>query len=237
MAGAWCFENILSDFCHLFFPDYCLACQERPLVYGEELMCTHCTYALPQTNCHTTLDNLVARKLYAHLPISYACSLYKLYKGGGVERLLYALKYGNKPQVGSFLGRKYGTILSKMPWTREFDLIVPVPLHSTRIQQRGYNQSSLFAQGLSEALGIPWEDTCLQRIKKTTTQTKKSRSERLQNVANAFCTTIPQAVSDRHILLVDDVITTGATLSACGAALMAAGAKGISIATVAVAES
>ncbi|MEL6539728.1 MAG: phosphoribosyltransferase family protein [Bacteroidota bacterium] len=228
---------MLKDLLNLFFPNYCLACQQTPLVQGEELICTPCAYELPQTDCYATLDNLIAQKLYGHLPVSYACSLYKLRKGSGVERLLYALKYGNKPQVGSFLGKKHGTVLAQMPWCQKFDLIVPIPLHSTRIRQRGYNQSSLFAQGLSEVLGVPWEDTYLRRIKKTTTQTKKSRFERLQNVADAFCITVPQAISDRHILLVDDVITTGATLSSCGKVLMTANAKSLSVATIAVAES
>ena len=229
--------TVFRDFLQLFFPRYCLACQQQVLTPSEVLLCTSCAYTLPQANVHNAQDRDIMHKLYSQLPISHACAMYRLRKGGGVQRLVYALKYGNKPQVGLFLGKKYGTVLRSVPWHQDWDLIVPVPLHSARLRQRGYNQSSLFAQGLSTVLEVPWSDDCLRRTRNTKTQTKKSRLERLCNVEGAFCVTNPERVAGQHVLLVDDVVTTGATLSACAATLVAHGVRAVSIAALAVADS
>ncbi len=153
-----------------------------------------------------------------------------------MQLLLQLLKYKHKPVIGKVLGRRYGALLKETHLSNTFDLIVPVPLHSSRLWQRGYNQSDFFAQGLSEALNIPWSNQYLKRTKRTGTQTKKSRLERLKSMEDAFCVTNTTEIRCQHILLVDDVITTGATLEACGMALLVAGIQELSVATIAVTE-
>ncbi len=226
---------MIMDFINLFFSNNCLTCHKL-LVKGEGWICTVCFYDLPQTTCHQEPDNIVAQKLYGRIPISYAGALYWFRKGNKVQKLLHALKYEKKKAVGEILGSKYGAVLKETSLSRTIDLIIPVPLHITKLRQRGYNQSDYFARGLADSLVIPWNNECLRRIKKTPTQTKKDKLERLKNVENSFCVTDPKAVYGKHILLVDDIITTGATLEACGLVLLAAGVKAVSIATIAVAE-
>lgn len=226
---------MLRDFFNLFFPNFCLTCPKL-LVKGETLLCTGCLYDLPQTNYHREPDNIVAQKLAGRLPVRYAMALYKFRKSGKVQHLLHHLKYKHKPIIGKVLGRRYGVLLKKAHLSNAFDLIVPVPLHSSRLRQRGYNQSDLVAQGLAEVLHIPWSNQHLKCVKKTITQTKKGKLERLKGVEDAFYATNITDIRHKHLLLVDDVITTGATLEACGRALLVAGIKELSVATIAVAE-
>jgi ComF family protein len=226
---------MLGDLLNLFFPSYCLTCP-KPLVKGETLICTNCLHDLPQTAYHQEPDNIVAQKLYGRLPVRYAMALYKFRKSSKVQKLLHHLKYKHKPIIGKVLGRSYGIILKEAHWSKTIDLIVPVPLHSSRLRQRGYNQSDFFAQGLAEVLNIPWSNQYLKRGKKTATQIKKSKSERFKDMEDAFYATNTTDICNKHLLLVDDIITTGATLEACGLVLLAAGIKELSVATIAVAE-
>ena len=182
------------------------------------------------------MDNPVAQKFYGRIPTRYAMAFCKFRKGNIVQKLVYQLKYGNKPAIGETLGRYYGFILSKRSWDSDFDYIVPIPLHPRKLQQRGYNQSDYFAKGLATSLGIPWHNQYVSRVKETDTQTQKGRTERLQNLANAFYITDQKVVGGKHILLVDDVVTTGTTLEACGLSFLEAGTKEISIATIGVVE-
>ncbi len=229
---------MFRDFIHLFLPDCCLTCQAT-LVRGERLICTSCFYALPQTIDHDDPNNAVAQKLLGRLPIEHAMALYKFRKEGKIQQLIHHLKYKNKPAVGVALGRRYGMLLQEeRGLANSFDLIVPVPLHSSRLRQRGYNQSDFFAQGLSETLHVPWSNQYLHRGKSTITQTKKGRVGRFRNIEGSFYVAAEnrKEVQGKHLLLVDDIITTGATLVACGTTLLAAGATKISVATIATAD-
>lgn len=226
---------ILSDFLELFHPKSCLTCFVS-LAKGEDWICTACCYDLPQATCHQALDDIVAQKFYGRVPIQYALALYKFRKKGRVQMLLHHLKYKHKPAIAGWLGRRYGSILKEVCVGESFDLIVPVPLHSSKLQKRGYNQSDYFAQGLAEMLNIPWNNQCLSRVRATSTQTEKNQLERFENVEGAFHVTASEVIDDKRILLVDDVITTGATLEACSTALLAAGSREISVAAIAVAE-
>ncbi len=223
------------DFFNLFFPNYCLTCQ-KPLVKGETLICTDCLYELPQTTHHQEPDNVVVQRLAGRLPVGHAMALYKFRKSDKVQHLLHHLKYRHKPVIGKVLGRRYGTLLKESHLSNTFDLVVPVPLHSSKLRKRGYNQSDFFAQGLAEVLHIPWSKQHLKRTKKTVTQTRKSKLDRLKSVEDAFYVTNVETLHNQHILLVDDIITTGATLEACGLVLLASGIKELSVATIAVAE-
>ena len=227
---------LLANFAALFFPRPCLACRE-PLVSGENHLCTGCRAELPYTDYHLLppADNPLARRFWGRLPVCHTLSYLRFVRHGRVQQLLHQLKYQGQSQVGRALGQLYGAELTAAGLA-EFDLIVPVPLHRRKLARRGYNQAEAFATGLAAALPCPSAPHALRRTEHTASQTRKGRAERWQNVATVFEVAEPTAVVGRHILLVDDVLTTGATLEACGAALLAAGARRISIATIAAAE-
>jgi ComF family protein len=226
MASIW------SDFISLFFPNYCLGCTDS-LVRGEEIICTRCLLQLPTTKYHEWPDNPIKNRLQGRIPLKYALALLKFRKTGITQHLLHQLKYNNHPEIGIRLGKFYGKELLTWGYQSEFDLIVPVPLHVSRKRRRGYNQSAMFAQGLSEELNIPCCENCVIRKIPTTTQTRKTRIERWENVKDVFMVTEPGLISNRRVLLVDDVITTGATLEACANQLLQQGCSEISIACLA----
>lgn len=227
--------DILRDFVALFFPRCCTGCQGA-LVRGEELICTNCMLELPRSYYHLEKENPFYNKFRGRLPVSQVITLFKFVKGSRVQHLLHALKYKNQPELGVALGRMYGNDLAKAGFTGKFDLIISVPLHSSRRRKRGYNQSEEFGKGLSEALGVPCRDNLMERVVSTNTQTRKLRLSRWQNVSNVFRVTQPVEIDNRKILLVDDVVTTGATLEACGQALVDAGCRELSIACIAATQ-
>ncbi|MGY2130749.1 ComF family protein [Hymenobacter sp. HD11105] len=230
-------RTTLADFVSLIFPQVCLACTES-LARGEDHICTGCRAQLPYTDYHklSPNDNPLARKFWGKLPVRHSLSYLRFLRRGRVQHLLHQLKYQGQQDVGRVLGRWYGAELSDFGLASEFDLIVPVPLHPRKLAKRGYNQSDSFAEGLSLSLNVPWNATALRRNEHTASQTRKNRTERWQNVAEVFEVAAPESVLGKRILVVDDVLTTGATLEACAAALLAAGCSQVSIATIACAE-
>lgn len=222
----------LVDLLDLLFPAYCLHCR-TVLNRGEQLLCTTCWNALPQTDYHQVRDNAMLQMLYGRVPISYAMAFCKYRSGGIVQKLIHALKYGNQPEIGLILGRYYGQVLCNLNYP--FQVIIPVPLHTDKLKQRGYNQSDYFAQGLSHTLNIPWQADCLQRIKSTLSQTSQTKENRLKNLAQVFYIGNKQLIQGKHILLVDDIVTTGATLEACTTILLENGAQQVSLATIGIA--
>lgn len=224
--------EILKDFASLFFPNYCLACTNT-LVKGEEIVCTSCMTEMPQTDYHLDHENTLQIRLGLRIPVVYAMAFFKFAKSSRVQHLLHNLKYKNHPEIGVVLGKVYGTRLIDSGFSSEFDLILPVPLHESRKRKRGYNQSAMFAEGLSEKLSIPFSDSLLTRAKNTQTQTRKTRLSRWQNVSDVFLLRDNGAIIGKHILLVDDVITTGATIEACAHVLLDNGCGKLSIACLA----
>lgn len=227
--------TVLDDFISLFYPRYCLGCM-GPLVKGEDILCTDCLIDLPKTNYHFRHENPIRNKLLGRLPIRHGWAFLKFRKSGIVQHLLHQLKYNNRPEVGLRLGQAYGLELANLGLQKELDLIIPVPLHASRQRQRGYNQSAQFAQGLSEATKIPWDESISVRTQSATTQTRKSRTERWENVKDVFSIQDRSKIENKKILLVDDVITTGATLEACGQHLISAGCDSLSVACIAEAQ-
>jgi len=175
-------------------------------------------------------------KLIGRLPISFGSAFLKMKKGGHVQKMLHQLKYNHHPEIGVKLGKVFGSELNQQGLAGTFDLIVPVPLHPSRIRKRGYNQSAKFAEGLGFALEIPWSDSISIRKQRTKTQTKKSKLERWENVKDVFSINQASTVRDKRILLVDDVITTGATLEACGSHLVQRGCAQLGVACIAEAQ-
>lgn len=224
-------STLISDFISLFYPRYCYGCRHA-LVAGEDILCTHCIFDLPKADYHLHPDNPIARRLANRLPVQMAGALLKFRKGGQVQHLLHELKYNNRPEVGEKLGRIYGHDLKGKA---DFEVIVPVPLHPARLRQRGYNQSARFATGIAEVLSITTLERAVIRTKKTTTQTRKSRVERWENVKDSFEVLQPSDISGKSVLLVDDVFTTGATIEACGQPLVELGCK-VSVVCIAHAQ-
>lgn len=225
--------ELFSDFISLFYPNYCYGCKGS-LVKGEDTLCTKCIFELPKTNYHLNSTNPLKERLEGRLHLDHALAFLKFRKEGIVQHLLHELKYNNHPEVGVKLGKQFGHEL-KQNHVDDFDLIVPVPLHESRKRKRGYNQSSKFAEGLSESLGVSWDESISHRTTSTSTQTKKSKSERWQNVKDVFAVSNSDAIRNKHVLLVDDVITTGATIEACGFHLLNQGCR-LSIACIAEAQ-
>ena len=223
---------LLRDFFALFFPRYCAGC-EGPILAQENTLCTQCLTQLPKTNYHLDPDNPVKTRLTGRLPLEHAFAFLHFRKSGMVQNLLHRLKYKNQPEIGVAMGRLYGRELMLAGYGQRFDLIVPVPLHQARHRQRGYNQSAKFAEGLGVALGLPWHESISLRKQATRTQTRKTRAQRWTNVEDAFAVGNTQPIENQRVLLVDDVITTGATLEACGQQLLNHGCRSLSVACIA----
>ncbi|MEO0468519.1 MAG: ComF family protein [Bacteroidota bacterium] len=210
-------HQYIQDIVGLLAPQMCYAC-DRPLTSQEQLICLHCLSQIEQTDFHLcSSDNELYNRLAGRVPLADAMALFYFDKAGRMQRLIQALKYQDAPQLGRVLGQKYGEILASHPCVEGYDSLVPVPLHPSRKRKRTYNQAEKIAQGLADTLGLKMRREYLIRSRKTQTQTKLSGSRRWENVSSAF--RLKKSLSE-NVLLVDDVITTGATLEACIRALM-----------------
>ena len=223
------FREILEDIFFLIFPKFCYACNQA-LVTGEDMMCSKCLLDLPRVSLHDELE--IFNRLNGRIPLQFALSFFKFQKGGKMQQLLHNLKYKNIPTLGVALGRICGQEIQKRDFSPTFDYIIPVPLHPRRFRKRGYNQSYQFAQGLSDILQIPVLDILIRTVP-TTTQTRKTKLIRWENVNHVFRLGFDKNLEGHHVLLVDDVMTTGATLEACGAVILSAGSPSLSVATIA----
>ena len=226
------FDGIVKDFIHLFYPDCCSACGNA-LVKGENVICTECLLELPQTNYHLDPCNLLRRRMEGRIPLSHVLAFLKFTKNGRIQHLLHNLKYRHQPEIGVALGKLYGHKLRESGLNLGVDVMIPVPLHGSRLRKRGYNQSGKFAEGLGEILNIPVSERSLIRKSRTDTQTRKNKLHRWENVSEVFAVVDAGLIQGKHVLIADDVITTGATVEACGQVLLANGADKISIACIA----
>lgn len=228
-------KRLATDIIGLLFPELCNACGTH-LYYGEKEICTKCLYDLPYTDYHLYTDNPVAKQLWGRLPCNAAMAMLYFRKGTKVQNLMHSLKYKGQTEVGVRLGNLLGEKLKLSAQYNDIDLIIPVPLHPKKEKIRGYNQSEFIAKGIAEVLDIPMSTTHLLRDKSTDSQTKKSRYVRYENMQSVFNVHHAKQIGNLHVLLVDDVITTGATLEACGNALLTIGIKKLSIAAIAFAK-
>lgn len=211
-----------------------MACNDT-LYKHEQVLCTNCIYKLPKTNFHKDINNPVSKVFWGRVNLERAASYYYFNKDTCVQQLLHNLKYKGRKEVGTEVGKLYGKELANADGFKNADLIIPVPLHPEKKKKRGYNQSDFFASGLSESMKIDWNSNALERSANTETQTSKARFTRWQNVSEIFKVKDSALLNGLHILLVDDVLTTGSTLEACAQSILQLPGTKVSIATIAFA--
>lgn len=224
---------MLQELIQLFFPKLCVTCNGN-LLRNESFLCTGCLLHLPQTHFHEHTQNPLEKIFWGRLQLEQAYAFLHFRKGNAVQHILHEIKYNNNKELALFVGRYYGNILRSSSKVLP-DAIAAIPLHKSKLRKRGYNQSALIAQGMAESLQVNNLSANLERLKATETQTKKSRFERWENVDEVFAVKDEQAFLHKHVLLVDDVITTGATIEACGRVLLGSGKTRLSVAGIAFA--
>ncbi len=224
---------MFHDLLELLYPRICHAC-DKALLGGENVVCTQCLHALPVTNFHLEKDNPVEQIFYGRIPLKNATSLLLFDKKGIVQKLIHNLKYKGHEEIGAFLGRWLGSELQAQPEYSTITAVVPVPLHRTRFRKRGYNQVAKFGVEIAKALEVAYIDDVLVKISASRTQTLKKRFARWGSMDETFALHHPEILEGSHILLLDDLVTTGATLEACAQKLLQIPGLKISIATMAV---
>ena len=225
----------MNDFLGLLFPEICITCGDR-VVSQDRFVCFRCWHDLPVTNYHFTTENKVAQIFWGRAMIENATSYFTYRKGSNYQKLIHGIKYKGFKELGFETGRKFGFVLSEAEHFRNADVIVPVPLHPKKQKMRGYNQSEWIARGMADSMNKTLSSGNLARKMFTATQTRKNRFERWQNVDGIFEVENPEAFAGKHILLVDDVVTTGSTLEACAFQLLKIENIKVSIATLAFAD-
>jgi len=226
---------MLANLVNLFFPQVCAGCDQF-LNTGEYIICTQCRHDIPMTNHHRYCDNEAYEKFYGKLPVCFASALCYFHKKGVVHQMIHKLKYGGQEEIGTALGYWYAEELKNTTQIDQIDAIIPVPLHKRRRRERGYNQVSAFGKALSDGLGIPFNEQILVRNIYSQSQTRKNRAGRSANSKSVFDIVYNIDDEHKHYLLIDDVLTTGATLEACGRALLQIEGVQLSIVCIAMAK-
>lgn len=208
------FSMLFEDLLGLLFPKKCQACGQ-PLNRQENVLCSYCLYHLPQTHFHEHKENPVTEIFHGRILLNSATSYLFFNKGGKVQHLIHQLKYNGKKEIGIYLGSLLGRELSRSTLYQDVDYLIPVPLHPVKEKKRGYNQSLMICRGMAQEMNVKVAGDILFRKIHSATQTRKSRFERWENVKDIFGLKRASKLENKHILLVDDVITTGSTLEAC----------------------
>lgn len=226
--------ELLTDFFGLLYPKVCAACNDL-LKKHENCLCLSCRFSFPKSHFTSLTDNAIHQLFWGRFPLQQAFSMYKFQKSGVLQTLMHQLKYGGQQEVGLYFGKELGKALFEQKGFVLPDLIVPVPLHWKKEKTRGYNQCQLICEGLSNKLNIPIVSNILYRKVHSESQTKKKRFQRWENVEEIFGLNESSVLIGKHILLIDDIVTTGSTLEACVQTLLQIEGTSISIATIAYA--
>ncbi len=227
--------QFLKDIFNLFFPDVCLNCKLQ-LSKNESLICTQCRHDFPETNFTNTPDNIIEKKFYGRVPLQAATSLFYYHKNGKVQQIIHQLKYKNQQEIGVLFGDWLGEEMLQSGRFNTIDFVIPVPLHPKKMKTRGYNQLTKFGEVLAEKLNSQLIENKLVKIGSTNTQTHKSRLERWKSTQHLFDLSDISFFENKHVLLIDDVITTGATIESCTNQLLKTKNIKISIAVMAFTE-
>ncbi|MBA4196901.1 MAG: ComF family protein [Chitinophaga sp.] len=225
-------QSYIKDFTHLIFPHHCEGCG-TDVLNDEDLLCAKCLHELPVTNYFSSHGNPVEKIFYGRCKIESAASAFYFTKDSLLQHLLVQLKYKSNKEVGYFLGKLAGLQMQQSNRFKNIDALVPLPLNPKKESKRGYNQAAIICDGMAEVLQIPVLNNAVERVLFTETQTKQDRIHRWQNMENVFAIKDLTGMQGNHILLVDDVVTTGATLEACANAILKNKNVKVSIATVA----
>lgn len=228
-------HSMLKSLVNLLFPKGCNGCS-IPLLDGENVICTSCRHEMPFTQHHRVAENETYNKFYGRLPLEHASSLLYFHKEGIVQQLIHNLKYRGQQDIGQLAGEWYAQDLKSLEALQSVTEIIPVPLHKKRLRERGYNQVTAFGQALAKGMEINYNENLLVRNSYTKTQTQKNLAARGEITGTSFEALYTEADAGKHFLLIDDVITTGATLEACGRALLKVPNAKLSIVTIAYAH-
>lgn len=219
---------------HLFFPQTCAGCGSDA-IDTEQLLCLSCLQRLPVTESFSHDENATEKMLMGRFRFLHAASYYFYTHGSVIQRLMHQFKYKQRKDIGLFFGKKMGEAIQQSSRFKQVDALVPLPLHPRKEKQRGYNQANILCEGISDQLNLPILNRVVSRISGSSSQTSRNRTDRWQLLGESFVLQDPALLAGRHILLVDDVITTGATLEACSRELLKAPIASLSICTLACA--
>lgn len=225
----------LNDLLSIFYPRCCVGCGDA-LQRNEKFLCLNCLLHLPETNYHLLDESPLEKIFWGRAKVEHVYSFLFFRKGNTVQSMLHQLKYKGNKEIGAYLAEMYGQKLARTGCLSDVDVIVPIPLHPKKLRIRGYNQSEWIAMGLSKGLGIPYSNDFLVRATFTETQTKKSRFNRWQNVKDVFQAANKEQFAGKHVLICDDVLTTGATTEAAIQKLLEVPGVRVSVVTLATAK-
>jgi ComF family protein len=224
-------DQIKNSFLHLVFPHVCEGCGSD-VVDDHELLCLKCLGSLPKTGFQFHSNNIVEKMFWGRLPVREACAQYYFTKESMMQHLMHQLKYKGNKELGIYLGKLIGQSLKQTNRFSAIDALIPLPLFPSKEKKRGYNQATILCYGISEIINKPVLENVVIRTTHTETQTRKNRVARWQNMEGRFLLKEPSKLENKHVLLVDDVITTGASLEACGKEILKAEGLGLSICTL-----
>jgi len=225
-------QSSFNDLLHLFFPHICAGCG-TDVLDQQQMLCLHCLNNLPSTKFFDQPNNPVEQVFYGRIPVENAAAGYFFTKESLLQNLVIQLKYRGNKEIGFYLGRLIGNFLINSSRFSNVDVLVPLPLNPRREKKRGYNQATALCNGISAAWNKPVIDKNVIRKVYTETQTHKSRISRWENMDGIFAVNNAAELENKHILLVDDVVTTGSTLEACGSEILKINGTNLSIATLA----
>ncbi len=229
------FKEIKESVLHLLFPHVCTGCG-NDILSTDTVLCMKCIDAMPETNFELHPNNPVEKTFWGRLPLINATAQFYFTKESLMQHLMHQLKYKGNRELGLQLGKIMGDQINRSGRFTDIHALIPLPLFPAKEKRRGYNQATVLCQGMAESMKIPVLDKVIIRPQHTETQTKKGRIERWKNMEGKFVLTIPEAIKNKHVLLVDDVVTTGATLESCGNELLQAENVRLSVATLCIAS-
>ncbi len=227
-------KNIFSSTMHLFYPHVCTGCGSD-LLEADSLLCLTCIHDLPHTNFAALANNQIEKDFWGRINLTAAYSQFYFSKAFLMQHLIHQLKYKGDTKIGFYLGEIMGKTMLKSNRFSTIDALIPLPMYVDKEHKRGYNQATIICNGISAVMNIPVLNNAVIRQHATETQTRKHRTERWENVKDSFKVAKPAELTGKNLLLVDDVVTTGATLEACGHVILSATHAKLSIATLAYA--